>query len=150
MSRFIFSAVVFLCAVLTACTSQEQKAASEKDAAACAPLNPNGDSELAVLMREMTQHAEKNAIALREGGELVPYEGQFDSIFKAKRSMKVEEQFFQGMASAYITNLEKLYSAPVAERIALHNNLVNSCQDCHAETCRGPLKRIDRMLVEVK
>lgn len=148
MTRSVLFLVVLGCIFTGACKSGNENKVAEEGNAECAPLNPNGDSELAILMREMTIHAEKNATALREGRELLPYEGQFDSIFNAKRSMKVDDQFFQGMATAYVGNLKKLYSAPQSERMALHNNVINSCQDCHAQTCRGPLKRIDRMLVE--
>jgi len=148
MTRPIFFLVVLGCICTGSCNSGNDNKQAEVEKTECAPLNPNGDSELAILMREMTLHAEKNAAALREGRELIPYEGQFDSIFNAKRSMKVDDKFFQGMATAYLGNLKKLYSAPASERIALHNNVVSSCQDCHAQTCRGPLKRIDRMLVE--
>lgn len=148
MTKPIFLLVVLGCIFTGSCSSGDDKKVVEGENAECAPLNPNGDSELAILMREMTSHAEKNAAALREGRELLPYEGQFDSIFNAKRSMKVDDQFFEGMATAYLGNLKKLYSSPQSERITLHNNVINSCQDCHAQTCRGPLKRIDRMLVE--
>lgn len=130
---------------LTAC-KQKEKAESES----CAPLNPNGDSELALLMRKMAKLNEDNALALREGKELVPYDGSFEKeIYSAERSMKVEEDFFQGSAKAYIGHLNKLYAAgPQDDKVALHNNVVQACQDCHGQTCRGPLKRIDKMLVK--
>ena len=128
----------------TACNKQEK--VSEES---CAPLNPNGDSELALLMRKMAKLSEDNAVALRAGKDLVPYDGSFKKvIFKAERSMNVEEQMFQGMAKAYITNLNKLYAATTMdEKLQLHNNVVQTCQDCHGQTCRGPLKRIDKMMV---
>ncbi len=127
---------------------QQQKAENEKKKEEnCAPLNPNGDSELSLLMRKMAKLGEENALALREGRELVPYEGGFEAMLSASRSMHVEEEFFQGMAKNYLNNLEKLYAADAADRVALHNNMIQSCQSCHGETCRGPLKRIDKMLV---
>lgn len=131
---------------LVACNPKEKETAAKEN---CAPLNPNGDSELAVLMREMTKLCEQNAAALKQGRELIPYDGHFSSITDAERSMNVDEQFYLGMAKAYLSNLDELYKAAPEKRIELHNNLVKSCQDCHSQTCRGPLKRIDKMLISI-
>jgi hypothetical protein len=144
-----YSLLVLLTFTLAAC-NQKKEEQSDNDGSACTPLNPNGDSELALLMRKMAVLSEENAAALRAGKDLVPYDGSFEKvIFSAERSMNVEEQLYQGMAKAYITNLNKLYQAGTTEeKIALHNNVVQSCQDCHSQTCRGPLKRIQKMIVK--
>jgi hypothetical protein len=131
---------------LAACSNEEKKITDKEQ---CAPLNPNGDSELAVLMREMAKLSEENALALKAGKELVSYDGHFSKIISAERSMNVDEQFYQGMAKVYLSKLDELYKAAPEKRIELHNNLVRSCQDCHSQTCRGPLKRIDKMLVSI-
>ncbi|MFM9009256.1 MAG: hypothetical protein ACKOQY_11010 [Bacteroidota bacterium] len=128
-----------------ACSDAPEKA--QKEASCETPLNPNGDSERALMMRKMTQLAEANAAALRAGGELEPYDGSFASLAGTQGTMPVDEDFFKGMSAAYLSNLAALYAAGPSERIQLHNNLVKSCQDCHAQTCRGPLKRIDKMIV---
>lgn len=136
--------ILFLTSIvpLQSCKQEEQKTDQ-----ACAPLNPNGDSELSLIMRKMATLAEQNAIAIREGKELAPYDGSFDKMLDAERSMHIEEDFFQGMAKTYIATINKLYEAKPEERVALHNNLIQTCQSCHNETCRGPLKRIDKMMV---
>jgi cytochrome c556 len=140
-----FSVLLLLSLTFTACDSAQKEEARE---ASCeAPLNPNGDSERALLMRKMTQLAEANAAALRSGGELVPYDGSFAELASSTGTMPVDEDFFKGMSASYLSNLEALYAAEPSDRIKLHNNLVQSCQDCHAQTCRGPLKRIDKMIV---
>lgn len=147
MKKIVFVLMLILPVLFTTACKQKQETSDEES---CAPLNPNGDSELALLMRKMAKLNEDNAVALREGKELVPYDGSFEKvIYTADRSMKVEEEFFQGMAKSYITHLNKLYAAgPQDDKAALHNNVVQSCQDCHGQTCRGPLKRIDKMLVK--
>ena len=147
MKKFILClGIVALVFGLNACKSEKEKEE------ACAPtsLNPNGDSELALLMRDMAKLSEDNAIALREGKELVPYNGEFTAMKKAERTMKdFDETFFQGMSDKYLSDMQKLYEAKPAERIALHNNVVESCQACHNQICPGPLKRIDKMLVKI-
>ena len=138
--------IVALVFGLNACKSEKEKEE------ACAPesLNPNGDSELALLMRDMAKLSEANAIALREGKELAPYKGEFTAMKKAERTMKdFDETFFQGMSDKYLSDMQKLYDAKPEDRIALHNNVVESCQACHNQICPGPLKRIDKMLVKL-
>lgn len=125
------------------------KGPQESQAESCAPLNPNGDSERALMMREMTRLAEGNAEALRKGGELLPYNGEFEKLASTSGTMTVDEDFFDAMSKGYLVHLKELYSSTPEKRIEAHNNLVQSCQDCHAQTCRGPLKRIDNMMVNI-
>ena len=145
-TKFVTLLIVWFAVISVAC-NQEKKEVAEGES--CAPLNPNGDSELALLMRKMAKLNEDNAAALRGGKALVPYDGSFEKvIYTAERSMKVEEEFYQGMAKSYIGHLNKLYAAgPEEDKVVLHNNVVQACQDCHSQTCRGPLKRIDKMMV---
>ena len=141
-----FLALIIALVAVQACNTNETKKQAAKGDT-CAPLNPNGDSELALLMREMAKLGEMNAVAIREGKDLAPYEGQFEKMLTAKRTMHIEEDFFQGMAKTYLANINKLYAAKPEDRVIFHNNLIQTCQSCHAETCRGPLKRIDKMIV---
>ncbi|MBK9401527.1 MAG: hypothetical protein IPN36_11930 [Bacteroidetes bacterium] len=140
--KVIFILFLSLVVALHSCKQEDQKAEQE-----CAPLNPNGDSELSLIMRKMATLAEENARAIREGKDLAPYDGSFDKMLNAERSMHIEEDFFQGMAKTYISTINKLYEAKPEERLDLHNSLIQTCQSCHGETCRGPLKRIDKMIV---
>ncbi|MFN5355423.1 MAG: hypothetical protein ACK5CT_02320 [Bacteroidota bacterium] len=140
------SAVLFpVLSLVFACSEAPKQ--DEKEVSCEAPLNPNGDSERALMMRKMTQLAEANAASLRNGGELEPYDGSFANLATTKGTMPVDEDFFKGMSAAYLSSLEALYAAEPSQRVQLHNNLVKSCQDCHAQTCRGPLKRIDKMIL---
>lgn len=150
MKLFKYFLPAILLLSIAACNQQKEESTVSEESS-CSPLNPNGDSELALLMRKMATLSEENAAALRAGKDLVAYDGSFEKvIFNAERSMKVEEQLFQGMAKVYIAQLNKLYEAgSMEEKMALHNNVVQSCQDCHAQTCRGPLKRIDKMKVSM-
>lgn len=126
-------------------SKNEQEAQTEN----CGPLNPNGDSERALMMREMTRLAEENAEALRKGGDLLPYNGEFEKLASTAGTMTVDEDFFKAMSEGYLVHMKELYSAAPEKRIEAHNNLIQSCQDCHAQTCRGPLKRIDKMMVNI-
>lgn len=126
-------------------SKEDQKAQAES----CGPLNPNGDSERALIMREMTRLAEGNAEALRKGGDLLPYNGEFEKLASTSGTMTVDEDFFAAMSKGYLVHLKELYSTTPEKRVEAHNNMIQSCQDCHAQTCRGPLKRIDKMMVNI-
>lgn len=140
--------LVSMIAIIYSC--QSKKEAEKEENCAPAAVNPNGDSELALLMRDMAKISEANAIALREGKELAPYKGEFAAMKTAERTMKdFDETFFQGMSDSYLANMQKLYEAKPEDRITLHNNVVESCQACHNQICPGPLKRIDKMMVKL-
>lgn len=149
MKRYAVVSAVLLGLSAGSCTQEKNSTAGGDSTATCAPLNPNGDSELAIMMRNMALLSEANAAALREGKELVAYDGSFSGMFQAERSMKIDDVLFEGMGKSYLATLEQLYKAPVEERVALHNNLIQTCQACHEQSCRGPLKRIDKMLVKL-
>ncbi len=149
MKRYAVVSAVLLGLSAGSCTQEKSSTAASDSTATCAPLNPNGDSELAIMMRNMALLSEANAAALREGKELVAYDGSFSGMFQAERSMKIDDVLFEGMGKSYLATLEQLYKAPPEERVALHNNLIQTCQACHEQSCRGPLKRIDKMLVKL-
>lgn len=140
--------LILLCALLYVSCNQNDAAKNESEnSESCAPLNPNGDSERALMMRKMTVLAEANAKALRNGEDLTAYNGEFSDLANTNGTMPVDSAFFKGMSAMYIQALNDLYAAPAEDRIRLHNNMVMSCQNCHAQTCRGPLKRIDKLIV---
>ena len=149
MKKHILLLALFISSIaLHSCNQKENEA--KEEACATTQVNPNGESELALMMRDMAKLSEANAIALREGKELAPYKGEFSAMLKAERTMHdIDEDFYQGMAKSYLNNIDKLYAAPASERITLHNNMIESCQACHNQICPGPLKRIDKMLVNL-
>ncbi|TAG36411.1 MAG: hypothetical protein EAZ32_16955, partial [Cytophagia bacterium] len=74
---------------------------AEKSAAECKiasdDLNPNGDSELAILMRAMTVATEKNTALLREKKETENYSDTLSTILTAKPSdLGLDKDIFDG------------------------------------------------------
>lgn len=107
------------------------------------PRNPNGDSELAVLMRRFVDDV-RNARALVEAGQPVP------KMFDAHRRMrcswltKPEERDarFDTMAQSYLVAVKAFDAAPAKDT---YNGVVAGCIACHSQSCGGPLDFLDTM-----
>ena len=123
---------------------------ADKSAAECKistnDLNPNGDSELAILMRAMTVATEKNTAFLREKKETENYSDTLNSILTAKPSdLGLDKDIFDGFAKTYLAAIADFNNADVVNKIKAHNVIVQNCKSCHEQFCRGPLKRIAKM-----
>jgi hypothetical protein len=108
------------------------------------PRNPNGDSELSVLMRQMVDDLREVRV-LAEGKQAVK------PLFPTHRKMrcawptKVEERNagFDARAQAYLANVRAFDAAPGK---GTYNAMIAGCIACHAQSCGGPLDFIESML----
>ncbi len=106
--------------------------------------NPNGDSELAVLMRQFVDD-------LREVRLLAEAKQTVKPLFPTHRKMrcawptKVEERDagFDARAQAYLANVRAFDAAPGQ---GTYNAIIAGCIACHAQSCGGPLDFIETML----
>lgn len=148
MQRIVLSALAGICLLagaFAACNSkpEDPKACNVK------PLNPNGDSELALLMREMTQRTESMSAALKNGTDFPEKPEGFEKIINAVRTdSTIEQAPYEIYAKAWLDALNRLYAAPESNRKELFNALVANCESCHHAYCHGPLERIARMHVK--
>jgi len=111
-------------------------------------INPNGASELALLMREMAKHAEANHDLLLAGKPMAAAPEKIATLMTAEKTDKeLDTVLFNGLAKVYLQRLNELESAPDSLKISAHNNLVTSCSDCHSNFCPGPIKRINKMFI---
>lgn len=108
------------------------------------PRNPNGDSELAYLMRLMADDLEAAKKALAAGETPKPMLGMHRRI-RCSWPTKLEERTptFDGMAQAYLAAVQGFDEAPSQSR---YNAIVEGCVACHSVSCRGPLDRIDGLV----
>ncbi|MFN6037523.1 MAG: hypothetical protein ACK452_03575 [Bacteroidota bacterium] len=112
-------------------------------------LNPNGDSELAKLMREMVNHAQSAKDSLNKNAELPAYPNAFSKIFFVKKTdSTINKQMFDGLAQVYLNNIQYLYKVKPEDRKVAYNSLVESCSGCHKNFCGGPLKRINKLYLK--
>lgn len=119
-------------------------ASNEKDCAK--PLNPNGDSELALLMRDMAKHLETESVRLKNGEIQGDYPFSFEKIRNAKPSdPKSISGNFDEFAMMYLAALKDYHKSNAGRSaITTYNNLVKSCVNCHQNECPGPIKKIEK------
>jgi hypothetical protein len=114
-----------------------------------APANPNGDSELALLMRDMTAHIEaerKRLDAGKEPGELPENHEKIKSALPTDSKQLTGN--FNGFADVYLDALKAYHSSTAENHQFAFNNMIKSCISCHQEECPGPIKRIEKLMIK--
>jgi hypothetical protein len=151
---FIFFSFISAGASIISCS--DQKTGPEKTVPADSlkvckkddPINPNGSSELAILMREMTALTDSVNHRLLSGRPIGPYPEKFEAILTARPTdSTINEPVFMGFANNYLDKLKGLYANEKGDLIPPFNTLVNSCITCHENFCQGPIKRIRKMVL---
>ena len=148
-SLILFSALLVL--GFFSCAGENKKA-SEDSAAACQTnsLNPNGDSELAILMREFAAHTDSVKQDLLNHRTPRPQPANLSHILTAKKTDEtIDKQVFDPLARAYIAGVEYFYASKPEEQVDNYNAMVNACINCHQNFCGGPIKRIKKLLLPV-
>ena len=130
---------LLLSGYLLSCTAQNAKS----DAL---PLNPNGDSELALLMRAMFDDALLMKQQIEQGEQPRPgLDYQKILTAKATEPEKAASDAYKVHALSYLQTIKALQQADVAQAASLYSNMVNSCMGCHQAICPGPTVRIKKL-----
>ncbi len=134
----IFLALL-LSGYLLSCTAQETKNESP-------PLNPNGDSELALLMRAMFDDALLMKQQIEQGEQPRPgLDYQKILTAEATEPEKAASDTYKVHALSYLQTLQALQQADAPQAASLYKNMVNSCMGCHKALCPGPTVRIKKL-----
>lgn len=155
VSRFI--AAVVLAFLIIACHETVQQEASEKETKTtdeqqkASSLNPNGDSELALLMRDMYDEAERIKTQIKNGED---FEVKLDHAkiltAHATEPEKASSKKFKDFAKMYLANLDQLKKADSENVEMVFQSLVSSCMSCHQQLCPGPVVRIKKLKLPKK
>ena len=150
---FLLSISIVALVLVNCSQKQEEKVTAEKtDSANCkteAPLNPNGDSELSVLMRKMLHTSESLKDIIKRGDVPEKFPEEFLKIHTAEPTdSETKKASFNGFADIYLNNLNTLYKSPKTELTINYNAVINACVSCHTEHCPGPLKAIRKLKLE--
>ena len=146
-------ALILLLFVFIACNQNNNSDAvstdqAKKDSLANCSINPNGQSELAELMRQMQGHINSirdAAIAGTMSGDMPEF---LNTIYTAKPtdSTMVDSEF-DSRADEYLAAVKDLYHRyPESQKIAF-NTVISKCQSCHEHYCPGPLVVIKKMYI---
>ena len=125
---------------LTSCAKSEAK-----------PMNPNGDSELALLMRDM----HTNGMEVKQqllNGEKPDVKVDCERLLTAKATEpeKVANPLYKGYATAYEEAVKSFENEFNADRVGTYKTMVDACMNCHREVCPGPMVKIKRMYLSEK
>ena len=137
MLKTLLSTIIFTFIIYIGCQSDDPKRRQ---------INPNGDSELAILMRDMYDEGMlvKQSIINGEEAELkVKYHHLTTATpTEAGKNESLEYQLF---AKAYEASIERFKNSSAADRPAAYQNMIDNCMSCHRQICPGPMVRIKKM-----
>lgn len=131
--------IVMLIIGLAAC-GQQQESKKPK------PLNPNGDSELALLMRDMFEESDSLKQLVVHGKQLSGLKKYQDIHSAIPTDPTVTGPVFEAFAEAYIQSIKALETAD-SSSVFNFNHMVHQCMNCHTEFCPGPKKRIKKLYI---
>lgn len=106
-------------------------------------INPNGDSELALLMRAMYDDAAQMKEAI-ERGEQPKSSVDHSKMLTASATEpeKAASDTYKTWAQSYLHTVEALKNGDLEMAPDLFDNMVNNCMGCHTDLCPGPKMRI--------
>lgn len=109
-------------------------------------LNPNGDSELALLMRGMYDDGMVTKQAMLEGKPPV-VNVKYHQLHTAKATEpeKVATPNYDAFANAYEASVKSFLESDTTSRIDAYHSMVNACMNCHQMICPGPTVRIKHL-----
>lgn len=110
------------------------------------PLNPNGDSELALMMREMYEDGQRMKKEVLAGNKPEVLE-KFRQIHEARATEpeKIATEQYRLYADAYLNALQILDNSGMEELESSYSAVVESCMNCHRAVCPGPMVRIEKL-----
>jgi cytochrome c553 len=138
--------------LLSSCESNESDSVAntnEDSFKACkVDINPNGDSELALLMREMVTWTDSAKAAVESGREIPASASDFARLYTAKKTdTTIDASIYKSGADLYISQVDQFKKAAKEDRVRLFNSMVNGCVACHENFCHGPIKRINKLFI---
>ena len=139
--------LVFLTALtLTVSCSNNEENSSNNTVEVQQPLNPNGDSELALLMRDMYDEAERVKTQI-DNGEKVTINLNQERILTAHATEpeKAASPEYKAFAQSYLQSLKSLQEANEDQVADQFDNLVANCMMCHQSLCPGPMVKIKKL-----
>ncbi len=110
------------------------------------PLNPNGDTELALLMRAMFEEG-MDIKADIEAGKHPEIKLDHEKILTAEATQPEEAASpeFKSLADKYLYSVRQLGAKNNMDAGKKFDDMVQACMDCHRSMCPGPLARIKKL-----
>lgn len=104
------------------------------------------DSELALLMRDMTEETVAIRRALKNG-EQHPLWNRIEELHTATPTDSTRTgPIFGAFSDSFIRSVKEMESAD-SLKVKHFNAVIDRCMDCHGTYCPGPMKRIKMLYV---
>ena len=110
------------------------------------PIITNGDSELALLMRDMFEESDSLRHLIINGEQLSALKKYQDIHSAIPTDSTVKGAVFEAFAETYIASIKSLETAD-SSSVFKFNNMVGQCMNCHTEFCPGPKNRIKKLYI---
>lgn len=112
--------------------------------------NPNGDSELALLMREMWDDCVRVKEEV-EAGKKTNFSFDPKAIFTAHATEpeKAASETYRKMGEAYLAASESFEKSGPTDRKEYYQALITTCVACHKQLCPGPVAKINKLYLVV-
>ncbi len=145
MSRLLISLGIITIILWQGCANSDTRVQIRQHTQSV--VNPNGESELALLMREMFDDGMRIKDLLLSGEApqiLIDYLAIHTA--QATEPEKVATTEYAAYADAYGASVEALLTASDGEgRAHAYQAMVATCMGCHQVMCPGPMDRIKKM-----
>ena len=119
--------------------------------APASPINPNGDSELALLMRAMYEDGVAMKKRISSGG--TPYPSlDYNALLTAEATEpdKVATDEYRQMAASYIQIMNDMQKSDHSTAKKHYDSMVESCMNCHKAMCPGPMVKIEKLYLNLQ
>ena len=109
-------------------------------------FNPNGDSELALLMRDMYDDGMVTKQEMLQGKQpkvRVKYHQLHTA--KATEPEKAASPNYNAFALAYEDAVKSFLESGASNRADSYQYMINTCMNCHQTMCPGPTRKIKHL-----
>jgi len=148
MNRFII--ISFLSFFLFACQDNKKEKISHVETDASTKVSGfemYQFSELALLMEQMHAYNKHLRSRILDNESLGSYPDEFDKIFTATMTDPSDnDSFFHQQAKLFVDAQKAIYDNPDDAKQKF-NLMVQSCLNCHAQKCGGPIPKIKKLFI---
>ena len=139
----IFIAYLGSCQLVEGDTSEHLIAPSDSS-----DVNPNGSSELSILMRQMYDHAQAARVLALQEKKNSEFPTGFNKIHTATPTdHATKNEHYDTFADVYLNAVKSYSTTTSLDLKSNYNNMVNTCLACHATHCPGPISKIKKLLI---
>jgi len=110
-------------------------------------LNPNGDSELSLVMRYLHFEAEKIGEKIKNGDsvDLSEFRNLVSRLQTAvPTDSSVLDADYYNFSKSMLNQVDQISNGKSFE----YNVMLGTCVACHRNTCPGPIEKINKLMIE--